>query len=116
MRKREQFRDEREVRGLRWIRDEYAGINRHFDEDNFPHDHPLTPPDPGRVPVGNRRSVDLAALLTEIVLGLWTSTETRASVQRALSETRHDVAIRDSDLARHVDLLPTAREVRQSME
>ena len=96
--------------------DEYAGINRHFDENNFPHDHPLTPPDPGRVPVGNRRAVDLAALLTEIVLGPWRSTETRASVRKALSQTGRDIAVRDSDLARHVGLLPTAEELRQLMK
>ena len=114
--KREQFRDEREVRALLWIRDDYAGINRHFDENNFPHDHPLTPPDPDRVPAGHRRAVDLASLLTEIVLGPWTSTETRASVRNALSQTGRDIAVRDSDLARHVDLLPTAEELRQLMK
>jgi hypothetical protein len=36
--KRLDYVHEREVRALLWIRDERDGINRHFDEDNVPHD------------------------------------------------------------------------------
>jgi hypothetical protein len=50
-------------------------MNRHFDENNFPHDHPLTPP-PDRVKDSHRRKADLPALVTDIVLSPWTTSET----------------------------------------
>jgi hypothetical protein len=66
--KREEFADDREVRAMLWIRDEYAGINRHYDIDNVPPPRPLTPPDPTRVKDYHRRMVDIAVLVTEIVV------------------------------------------------
>ena len=66
--KREEFAKDREVRAMLWIRDEYVGINRHYDIDNFPHPRPLTPPDPVRVKDYHRRKVDLAALVIEVVV------------------------------------------------
>jgi len=105
------FQEEREVRALLRIQDEYAGINRHFDENNFPHDRPLTPPPAERVKDFHRRVVDLRALVTEIVLGPWTSAVTRASVERTLAESGYAVPVRTSDFARNVDLLPTAQEI-----
>jgi hypothetical protein len=44
--KREEFANDREVRAMLWIRDNYAGTNRHYDINNFPHPRPLTAPDP----------------------------------------------------------------------
>src|SRR5205085_11747290 len=66
--KREEFAEDREVRAMLWIRDEYAGINRHYDIDNFPHPRPLTPPDRARVKDHHRRKIDIAALVTEVVV------------------------------------------------
>lgn len=114
--KRDRFQAEREVRALLWIRDGYAGINRHFDENNFPHDRPLTPPPADRVRDFHRRVVDLRVLVTEIVLGPWTSADTRASVERTLGESGYAVPVRVSDLGRNVDLLPTAQEIRRLMK
>lgn len=111
--KREQFTDEREVRALLWIRDEYAGINRHFDENNFPHDHPLTPPPPDRVQDFHRRKVDLRSLLTGIVLGPLTTANMQASVQRMVRGNGYAIPIRPSELTRSVQFLPTADELRR---
>ena len=47
--KSERYAHEREVRALLWIRDELAGINRHFDENNIAHPRPLSEPPVDRV-------------------------------------------------------------------
>ncbi len=111
--KREQFADEREVRALLWIRDEYAGINRHFDENNFPHDEPLTPPPPDRVKKFHRRTVDLRLLLTGIVLGPWTTADMQVRVQGMLRGSGYAIPIRPSELTRNVQFLPTADELQR---
>jgi len=103
--KQECYADEHEVRALLWLPDQLAGLNRHFDENNFPHPRPLSEP-PDRVPKCLRRRVDLSALVTEIVVSPW-ATETRLSDVRGLvHDSGYSIPVHASDLTRYKDLLP----------
>ncbi len=84
--KREKFAHEQEVRALLWVPDEFGGGNRHFDENNFPHDRPLKDPPADRVPDGLRRAVDLRSLITEIEVSPWASEGTSAEVEKLTRE------------------------------
>jgi len=111
--KGQQFEREREVRALLWIRDPYAGMNRHYDIENFPHDGPLTPPPPDRVKDFHRRQVDLRTLVTHIVLSPWMTAVERTDVDGLLHDAGYAIPTRDSTLARHAALVPTADEFRR---
>lgn len=104
--KREEFADDREVRAMLWIRDEYAGINRHYDIHNVPHPRPLTPPDPTRVKGYHRRRVDIAALVTEIVVNPKATSQMIARVGELVKSARYATPVRESGLARYSKLLP----------
>jgi hypothetical protein len=104
--KRKTYEDEREVRTLLWIRDPYAGNNRHFDENNFPHDTPVTPPPPDRVKEFHRRQIDVAAVVSEIVLSPWSSTEDLAFAKKLVTDAGLGIPVRCSDLARFRQFLP----------
>lgn len=75
--KRSKYAHEQEVRAFLWIPDPHAGINRHFDAENRVHPLPLTPPPP-YVLKGQRRKVDLEALVTGIT-ALTTTNHSRPS-------------------------------------
>lgn len=109
--KREKFAHEQEVRALLWVPDEYAGGNRHFDENNFPHDRPLTDPPPDRVPEGLRRSVDLRSLIREVEVSPWASEWTFAEVERLVRENGYSTPVRRSALARFKDLVATEEDL-----
>ena len=68
--KRNEYANEQEVRAFLWLPDQQAGGNRHFDEDNRVHPLPLTPP-PDYVLSGQRRKVDVQALVIDIVVSPW---------------------------------------------
>jgi hypothetical protein len=103
--KREDFAGEREVRALLWIRDEYAGINRHFDVNNRAHNRPLTPP-PGRVKNSHRRHVDLHSLLSGVVVTPWAETDTLRDFERLVSSSGHGFPVVPSELTRFRQFLP----------
>ncbi len=83
--KREQFSSDREVRALLWVPDQYAGINRHFDENNVAHERPLTEP-PDRVPRYLRRLVNLPSLVTEVIVSPFAADDTDDTVARWLRD------------------------------
>jgi hypothetical protein len=102
--KREQFAGDREVRAFLWIPDYHAGT-RHFDEQNRPHDRPLTPP-PSRVSKGERRTVDLRHLLTEVVVSPFASDDRLEEVRQLLTSRNLPIPVRSSDLTQYRQLLP----------
>jgi hypothetical protein len=67
--KREFYKDECEVRAIVECGDPLAGINRHFDANNWPHRRPLAEnPRHHWVPEFKHRRIHLNALLTKIVV------------------------------------------------
>jgi hypothetical protein len=109
--KREKFAYEKEVRALLWVPDEFAGGNRHIDENNIPHDRPLDDPPPERVPEGLRRTVDLRSLITEIQVSPWASEETFTKVEHLTRENGYSFPVRSSPLARFKNLIATERDL-----
>lgn len=109
--KREQFAHEKEVRALLWVPDEFAGGNRHFDENNFPHDRPLTPPLPDRVSRGLRRKIDLHSLITKVEVSPWATDETFANVQQITRENDYAVSVQRSSLTRFKEFIATEKDL-----
>ncbi len=103
--KRFEFRDEREVRAVIWQPDPFAGINRHFDEDNLAHTRPLTPP-PGRVPKFLRRAVDLGRLLERLVVSPYSQDATVSAAKQIIREAGLFIPVEHSELARFRIYLP----------
>jgi hypothetical protein len=98
--KRKEFANDREVRAMLWIRDEYAGINRHYDIDNFPHPRPLAGPDPKRVKDYHRRKIDLPRLVTGVVVNPKARPSLFAEVVEVVKNAGFTIPIRESELAR----------------
>lgn len=103
--KKEKYAHEQEVRALLWVPDEFAGGNRHFDENNIAHARPLTAP-PDRVPKFLRRKADLARLITEIVVSPWAAETTLAEIKHLITHNGYSIPVRASDLTRFKALLP----------
>ena len=103
--KRSKYAHEHEVRAFLWIPDPHAGINRHYDENNHVHPLPLTPP-PAYVLKGQRRKVELQALVTEIVVTPWASSTTLDEIKQLASDTGYKIPVRQSELVRYAALLP----------
>jgi hypothetical protein len=103
--KRERYAHEREVRAAFWAPDDFAGINRHFDEKNIAHPRPLTEP-PDRVPKFLRRKIDLNTLLSEIVVTPRAADATVASVEQMTRDGGWSIPVRPSSLTRFKHLLP----------
>lgn len=103
--KRMMYEDEQEVRAFLWIGDPFAGINRHFDSENRAHPRPLTPP-PDRVLKGQRRQVDLQALVTEIVVTPWASAALLDEINHLARKNGHAIPVQPSELTRYRELLP----------
>jgi hypothetical protein len=114
--KRERFSHEQEVRALLWVPDEFAGGNRHFDENNFPHDRPLTDPPPDRVPEGLRCTVDLRSLITEIQVSPWSSDAAFAEVEQLAHEYGPSIPVRWSDLSRFKNLVATEQDLQELLQ
>ena len=111
--KRERFAHEQELRALLWVPDKFAGGNRHFDENNFPHDRPLTDPPPDRVPAGLRRKIDLRSLMTEIQVSPWASDTTFTEAAQRTREYGCSIPVRWSALAQFKDLLATEQDFQE---
>jgi hypothetical protein len=99
--KRMEYAHEREVRAVLWITDPLAGLNRHFDSENRAHARPLTPPPPDRVLDGQRRAVDLRALVTKIVVTPWASSATLAHVNQSVRNNGYAIPVQPSELTRY---------------
>lgn len=104
--KREEFAKDREVRAMLWIRDDYAGMNRQYDINNFPHQRPLTAPDPARVKDFHRRKIDISALVTEVVVNPKATPQLIAQVGEFVKSADHTIPVRESGLARYSTFLP----------
>ena len=103
--KQEKFKHEQEVRAFLWIRDPYGGINRHFDEHNKPHRLPLTPP-PDRVPICQRRKIDIQSVITEVIVSPLASDGFLPEVERVVRERGYSIPVRPSELTQYKHLLP----------
>lgn len=103
--KRIRYAHEQEVRAFLWIMDPHAGINRHYDENNRVHPVPLTPP-PDYVSEGERRKVDLQALMTEVIVSPWASSTTVDEIRKVVRDAGYKIPVRQSELARYAALLP----------
>jgi len=110
--KRRQYEDEREVRALLWIMDPQEGCNRHIGPDNRLYSYALTRPSPERVPLGQRRKVDVAALVTEIVVTPWAAQETVEQVRALVASCGYDIRVRPSALTKYRDFLPKSTDIR----
>jgi hypothetical protein len=109
--KREQFAHEREVRAMLWVPYEYAGGNRHFDENNIPHDRPLTHPPAELVPEGLRRKVDLHGLISEVRVSPWASEATFNDAKHVSAEFGYAMPVVWSDLAQFKHLAATEQDL-----
>lgn len=103
--KRSEFAHEQEVRAFLWMPDQQAGGNRHFDENNRVHPLPLTSP-PTYVPKGQRRRVDMQALVIDIVVSPWASSATLDEVKQLVSNAGYDIPVQQSGLAPFAAILP----------
>ncbi len=110
--KREKYSIEREVRAMIWLTDTGDGMNRHFDVANRPHDRPIYDPPP-TLPEGIRREVDVASLITEIVVSPFAHAGLLAEVQALLAAAGIAAEVRESSLTRYSSLMPTDDELKR---
>jgi hypothetical protein len=110
--KREKYSLEREVRAMIWLTDTGDGMNRHFDVANRPHDRPIYDPPP-TLPEGIRREVDVASLITEIVVSPFAHAGLLAEVQALLAAAGIAAEVRESSLTRYSSLMPTDDELKR---
>lgn len=103
--KRSKYAHEREVRAFLWLPDQQAGGNRHYDGNDGVHPVPLTPP-PEYVLEGQRRKVDVLALVRDIVVSPWASSGTVDEVRQFVSNAGYEIPVRQSELARFAAFLP----------
>jgi hypothetical protein len=103
--KRTKYAHEQELRAFLWIMDPYAGINRHYDENNRVHPIPLTAPQDS-VSKGERRKVDLQALVTDIVVSPCSSSTIVDEVRQVVSDAGYKIPVQQSELARYATFLP----------
>lgn len=103
--KRSKFEHEQEVRAFLWLPDQQAGGNRHLDENNRAHPIPLTSP-PTYVLEGQRRRVDMQALVVDFVVSPWASSATLDEVKQLVSNAGYEIPVRQSGLAPFTTFLP----------
>ncbi len=112
--KREGYSPEREVRAMIWLTDFGDGINRHFDLNNRPHDRPIYDP-PSTLPEGIRRDIDVASLITEVVVSPFAPVGRLAEAQVLLTAAGIAASLRESPLTAYSSLIPTDDEVKRFM-
>jgi hypothetical protein len=105
--KRREYADEQEVRALLWIIDPHAATNRHIDEDNRVHTRPLIPP-PDSILPGQRRKLDLKALLTSIIVTPWATSDTLDEITQFVRKGGLAIPVVPSPLTRYREFLPTS--------
>jgi len=112
--KREEYSTEREVRAMIWLTDTGDGMNRHFDLTNRPHDRPIYDPPP-TLPEGIRRDIDVASLITGVVVSPLAPAGRVEEVRALLAAAGIGADVRESPLTRYSSLMPTANELRRFM-
>ena len=95
--KRKAYEGEREVRAI--IEGEFAGDNRHFDANNYPHSRPLPEnPRPSWVHGYKRRRIDVTALVTGVVVSPLATDEVLGVVKHWVQVKKHSYDVRLSNL------------------
>ena len=107
--KRPEFTDEHEVRALIW-KPEWAGNNRHIDENNKCHRKPLTDPPPHVLP-GLRQAVDLQALVEGIVVSPEANPETLEEIKQLVSELGYTIPVRESSFTWYPHVVTDLAEI-----
>lgn len=102
MTKREEYRDDREIRALLWHPELIQNTARHFDLNNFPHSRPLTQ---APYPTNMRWKVDLSSLITRIVVSPYAVSGTLTRVQALATAAGLSVPIEESELTRFRNFL-----------
>ena len=102
-----------EFRGpLHWLTDSGDGINRHFDSSSRPQDRPISDPPP-TLPEGTRRNIDVASLVTEVVVSPFAPIGRLSEVRALLAATGVVANVRKSALTSYSSLLPTDEELKR---
>ncbi|MCH8267957.1 MAG: hypothetical protein IH846_10595 [Acidobacteria bacterium] len=106
------FSWENEIRAVLCSNDPVAGLNRHYDQENFPHREPLDELNPLHKWVHDhkRRHIDLKSLVTSIYVSPWATDE-------MFKEVEHWAKVRNYDIPVAYDqknaLTPTPEEMTQ---
>lgn len=110
--KRACFDKEKELRILLQCYDPMAGMNRHYNADNFPNREPLdeNPIHPWVHPC-KRRRIDLKSLVTEIRLSPWAKTEDTEEVKLWVKNKNLSCSVNPSDITS--PLTPTPDDIRK---
>lgn len=111
--KREEYSPEREVRAMIWQTDTGDGMNRHFNLNNQPHDLPIYDPPP-TLPEGIRRDINIASLITEVVVSPLAPAGRLAEVRALLAATGIIAIVRESSLTRYSSFIPTEDELKSN--
>ena len=112
--KREEYSSEREVRAMIWLTDTNDGMNRHFDLHNRPHDRPIYDPPP-TLPEAIRRDIDVASLITEVVVSHLAPAGRLAEVRALLAAAGIAASVRESPLTTYSPFIPTDNELKRFM-
>jgi hypothetical protein len=105
--KRIGYAGEYEVRAFLQAPDPFAGNNRHFDRNNWPHRLPLSEnPRHPWVHEYKRRRIELKSLITGIVVSPWASKEVFAEVEQWVTVKQHSYTVRPSDLTGSLSCSP----------
>jgi hypothetical protein len=112
--KREEYSPEREVRAMIWLTNTDDGMNRHFDLNNRPHDRPIYDP-PTTLPEGIRHDIDVASLITEVVVSPFAPASRLAEVRALLAAEGIAAGVRESPLTPFSSFIPTEDELKRFM-
>jgi hypothetical protein len=112
--KREEYSSEQEVRAMIWLTDTGDSMNRHFDQNNRPHDRPIYDPPP-TLPEGIRRCINVEDLIKEIVVSPLAPATSLVQVQELIAEKGLKATVRKSSLTRYSSFIPTEDELRRFM-
>jgi hypothetical protein len=110
--KRKEYSAEREVRAMIWLTDTGDGMNRHFDLTNRAHDRPIYDP-PQTLPEGIRRNIDVASLITEVVVSPFAPAGRLEEVRALLAAAGIGSGVRESSLTRYSSLMPTNDDLKR---
>lgn len=111
--KQRHFEKERELRVVLSCYDPVGGTNRHYNMNNFPNREPLDDLNPLHVWVHEckRRRIDLKALVTEVRLSPWVTTEESEEVKLWVKGKNFPCPVTPSDLTN--TMTPTLEELRR---
>lgn len=112
--KRQEYAAEREVRAMIWLTDTGDGMNRHFDPTNRAHDRPIYDPPP-TLPEGIRCAVDVASLITEVVVSPLAPVSRLAEVRALVASVGTGGLVRQSALTAYSSFMPTEDELKRFM-